>query len=768
MEVEQNGRGSPQPSTSYIWEGRSNSRGERGCVSDEEWTDVEATRTHKKKTSTPKKKLKLKVGGAPKRRKQERKVPSLVPKVLEEAKKKLDSGRFVSLSPDSSFDVSEAVVNEDDEGEAREPLEFESLDSSVLSELHVILNDLNSPQVSPDWDSSDPDVTRLLLGLMGETGEKISNPFDLAENVRRELVARAERAGTRALSWDFSHFDKVGGKGTVMSMWRRLKSDERVGGKKRSMSSVSDEEATERKKLKLSLNISDTCNKIQEIELSLQAEKSAVLSILDYSREESDLDGSRKDGYSDEDVEILQARDLFQVSIGGGAESNGNQFAAFNYSSIDEMVVGLQVSESESYMSSDNLLLTSGTDSVPDLATTESLSSDDDEVDTDRDSGISDRQIGNVTDLCRQRRVRQVRTGIVTETGPYIPVSLGFSNDDNGSDSWEELLDDNGQPTGMEIRSFRLNIVNGSTESIDEETSKIRRACGVGDGTNNRWYARNGMNVEQDGSDVEYEYQADVSFSSSDEEESQVNWGRGLDGGSQTGDNCMLFGDDLERVMLVDNALFALDYVNGEGGEEDEVPVEGKDILTEADEGREEEEVPVEGMKNLESGRYREMEEWARVHYGGGEERVPVEYKDNLVTDVRGREEDEVPVEGDDEKLDMWEWWEGVTLCVCMMIANLVVISVILGYQVAIYDILRWKASVTEREWDVNGAVLGGGSGTVSLPMVRQGAEIVADRLGDGRNRKEDSEVMVVGNRIQNENISRQLEEDDSSGNFSE
>ena len=103
-----------------------------------------------------------------------------------------------------------------------------------------------------------------------------------------------------------------------------------------------------------------------------------------------------------------------------------------------------------------------------------------------------------------------------------------------------------------------------------------------------------------------------------------------------------------------------------------------------------------------------------------------------------------------------------------MMIANLVVISVILGYQVAIYDILRWKASVTEREWDVNGAVLGGGSGTVSLPMVRQGAEIVADRLGDGRNRKEDSEVMVVGNRIQNENISRQLEEDDSSGNFSE
>ena len=86
---------------------------------------------------------------------------------------------------------------------------------------------------------------------------------------------------------------------------------------------------------------------------------------------------------------------------------------------------------------------------------------------------------------------------------------------------------------------------------------------------------------------------------------------------------------------------------------------------------------------------------------------------------------------------------------------------------------LWWKASVSEmltddvnRERDVNGAVLGGGSGTVSLPMVRQGAHVVTDGLGSGRMVKEDSEVMVVGNRIQNE--PRQLEEDDSSGNFSE
>ena len=59
------------------------------------------------KTLTPKSGRRKKVVGAPKRRsKKERKVPQIVPKELEEAKKKLDGGILVELSPDSSFDES--------------------------------------------------------------------------------------------------------------------------------------------------------------------------------------------------------------------------------------------------------------------------------------------------------------------------------------------------------------------------------------------------------------------------------------------------------------------------------------------------------------------------------------------------------------------------------------------------------------------------------------------------------------------------------------
>ena len=44
----------------------------------------------------------------------------------------------------------------------------------------------------------------------------------------------------------------------------------------------------------------------------------------------------------------------------------------------------------------------------------------------------------------------------MTETGPYIPVSLGFSCSDTVNEGWEEVLDEMGIPTGVERRSFRF------------------------------------------------------------------------------------------------------------------------------------------------------------------------------------------------------------------------------------------------------------------------------------------------------------------------
>ena len=70
------------------------------------------------------------------------------------------------------------------------------------------------------------------------------------------------------------------------------------------------------------------------------------------------------------------------------------------------------------------------------------------------DSGMIDELTGNITNLCRQRVGVNVRQGVVTETSPYLPVSLGLSMDESDG-VWEEVLDEEGQPTGIERMSFR-------------------------------------------------------------------------------------------------------------------------------------------------------------------------------------------------------------------------------------------------------------------------------------------------------------------------
>ena len=56
----------------------------------------------------------------------------------------------------------------------------------------------------------------------------------MAENIRRRIVLRAEQARVRALMWNMSYFDKIGGSGTLTSVWKRLKSEDKVRGRKRS------------------------------------------------------------------------------------------------------------------------------------------------------------------------------------------------------------------------------------------------------------------------------------------------------------------------------------------------------------------------------------------------------------------------------------------------------------------------------------------------------------------------------------------------------
>ena len=92
----------------------------------------------------------------------------------------------------------------------------------------MILDGLNESQGSQSWEGSDPDVTKLLLGLISDTEDTFPSPFHLADSVRRRLISMAEEAGARALSWDISQYNKIGGKGTLNSVWNNLKSDEKV------------------------------------------------------------------------------------------------------------------------------------------------------------------------------------------------------------------------------------------------------------------------------------------------------------------------------------------------------------------------------------------------------------------------------------------------------------------------------------------------------------------------------------------------------------
>ena len=261
--------------------------------------------------------------------------------------------------------------------------EFDTTSSSIRSKLRAILEDLNQSQDSPVWESSDPDVTKFLIGLINDQRDKFSNPFQLADNIKRELVRKAEDTGARALSWDLSQFDKVGGRGTIRSVWNNLKSDNLVGGKKRCLSKDSSD-SDDPKKPRLSLNLSGTCEMINNIELEEEVNEKLILSF--------SLSGDRE-----EVGELNEYEDAQEVP--SSVEEHGN---------------------SDWYVLSDS-------DSIPPLASTEPPSSDEEYNVGNSDSGMVEEERGNVTNLCRSRKRHIIREGVITETGPFLPVSLGFS-----------------------------------------------------------------------------------------------------------------------------------------------------------------------------------------------------------------------------------------------------------------------------------------------------------------------------------------------------
>ena len=109
---------------------------------------------------------------------------------------------------------------------------------------------------------------------------------------------------------------------------------------------------------------------------------------------------------------------------------------------------------------------------------------------------------GNITNLCRNRSVKR---GIITETGPVIPVSLGISFEESDG-SWEEVVDEDGYATGVERKSFRINVVDGATDSINDEDARELRECRIDDIVNRRWRVDDQEENESYNADLSEEY----------------------------------------------------------------------------------------------------------------------------------------------------------------------------------------------------------------------------------------------------------------------
>ena len=227
-------------------------------------------------------------------------------------------------------------------------------------------------------------MEEVILGLTHRT-LSFNNPFVLAQHIQQTLIQQAEQAGSRALEWDISQFDKIGGKNTLRTVWASLKEEQRTKGLKRQVDLDSSTESyyeDDRKRVCRSLGLSGTCDRLGEINLD-----------------------SSSDG-----IERLRVRSSSDTSIDISLLLDETE----DHGEVDRMLEGA------------NILLDEVAELIPDLERSSS------EAVTDSDSGNSEcnwgwiEQLQNVGELVVESR-----------NGSIVPVTVGTSS---VSDSEEEML----------------------------------------------------------------------------------------------------------------------------------------------------------------------------------------------------------------------------------------------------------------------------------------------------------------------------------------
>ena len=73
--------------------------------------------------------------------------------------------------------------------------EFDSLSSSVNEQLRRMLANLGENELNS---SQDPDMVDVIMGLITQD-EEFNNPFQVVENIKREMVRQAEVSGGKAM-----------------------------------------------------------------------------------------------------------------------------------------------------------------------------------------------------------------------------------------------------------------------------------------------------------------------------------------------------------------------------------------------------------------------------------------------------------------------------------------------------------------------------------------------------------------------------------------
>ena len=270
-----------------------------------------------------------------------------------------------------------------------------------------------------------------------------NNPFQLSDEIRKEIIRRSEETGARALNWSLSSFDKIGGANTLRSVWAKLKGKKRVKGCKRA-ASVSDSDSPDdaRKKTKISLNLSSTCDKMDKFKLG-SSTSSALSSTCD-RLDNFKLGTSTSSGCSAPDSCCIRGvpnernDNLLNVSVSASDAHESDR--------VDGSELGVG---EEDYNTSNSL---------PSLAlpSPETLSSD---------SGRSDTWCftGGILRGVRSVRACDVERGTVTETGPRMYITDGFTSD-GVVDTWGSSV--------SSISSWRLPISSTTDEGLGGEETR--------------------------------------------------------------------------------------------------------------------------------------------------------------------------------------------------------------------------------------------------------------------------------------------------------